>query len=209
MHMRLIGDCHGYYDRYMKIISQSTNSVQIGDMGVGFRNHHGEVTGNPPYDVMVANNARFIRGNHDNPGVCRNHKQWIPDGHMETTPNGTRIMYIGGALSIDKHMRTEGYNWWPDEELSYYALDRIMQDYIKFKPDIMITHECPNFVAYQISRGNLYEDDSITRKAFDNFWEAHQPTYHFFGHWHQNWQYTEGKTKFICIDELNYVDLDV
>ena len=122
MEMTFIGDCHGLFSRYEKIIEKFPNSIQIGDMGVGFKKwckltETFIFTSNPPYDKMVKTNARFIRGNHDNPSVCAKHSQWIADGHTETTENGTKIMYIGGAWSIDHEYRTEDVSWWADEEI--------------------------------------------------------------------------------------------
>src|SRR5688572_16611885 len=115
-----IGDVHGKFERYKKIIKRCTDSIQVGDMGVGFRKWKGGelvYDTNPPYDAMVDGNHRFIRGNHDNPYVCLKHGQWIPDG----TYDGLR-MFVGGALSIDKEWRTIGESYWEDEELSQVDL---------------------------------------------------------------------------------------
>src|SRR5690348_14652539 len=109
--MKFIGDVHGLYERYDRIIKEHANTIQVGDMGIGFRRWpHGEWQANPPFDVMVAQNALFIRGNHDNPGVCRNHKQWIADGYVRTTEKGNVVMFIGGAHSIDAKLRIEGFS---------------------------------------------------------------------------------------------------
>ena len=89
MKYTFIGDVHGKYDRYKKIMKSCTDSIQVGDMGVGFRQYIGHEIGkmypNPPYDRMVEGNHKFIRGNHDNPATCRSHTQWIQDGYTETT----------------------------------------------------------------------------------------------------------------------------
>jgi len=104
--MRYIGDVHGKYSPYHRAVVQAPKgSIQVGDLGLGFVKTDGEYWPNPSYDKMVANNARFIRGNHDNPAVCARHKQWIADGTIEDG-----VMFIGGANSIDRHMRTEGYD---------------------------------------------------------------------------------------------------
>jgi len=68
MQATFIGDVHGKYQQYKKLIRSSPSTIQVGDMGIGFRRWpHGEFQTNPPYDLMVETNARFIRGNHDNP----------------------------------------------------------------------------------------------------------------------------------------------
>ena len=35
--MRFIGDVHGKYGQYKKLIAEVDSSIQVGDMGVGFR----------------------------------------------------------------------------------------------------------------------------------------------------------------------------
>ena len=77
--IKFIGDVHGKYGRYETILKNSDlPTIQVGDMGVGFfhRDYEGTLRpfANPPYDKMVAGNHRFIRGNHDNPYVCRPRK---------------------------------------------------------------------------------------------------------------------------------------
>src|SRR5712671_5809644 len=101
-----IGDVHGKFDRYKAIIREHPNTIQVGDMGVGFRRWpHGEYQSNPPYDEMVKANAYFIRGNHDNPAVCKRHTQYIPDSMVQ---NDT--MFIGGGYSIDWQYRIEDFS---------------------------------------------------------------------------------------------------
>jgi hypothetical protein len=113
--MLVIGDVHGGFRQYKRLIKGVPASIQVGDMGVGFMRIRagiersdgaGDVQylANPPHYAMLPGH-RFIRGNHDNPGVCRRHSQWIPDGHVEG-----HTMFIGGALSIDRQWRVEGYD---------------------------------------------------------------------------------------------------
>src|SRR5215475_1197882 len=104
-----IGDVHGKFEPYKRLIKDRRDTIQVGDMGVGFQGwRNGELVylTNPPYDRMVEGNHRFIRGNHDNPGVCRQQRQWIADGAVEGD-----MMFVGGAFSIDREWRTEGLDW--------------------------------------------------------------------------------------------------
>ena len=142
-----IGDVHGKYARYEKIIADCPNTIQVGDMGVGFRRWpHGEPYANPPHAKMVTANARFIRGNHDSPSVCRNQSQWIPDGRIEDN-----TMFIGGAVSSDREFRHEEYSWWPDEELSHAELQELVDIYNIVRPEIMVTHDAPESIAELIN----------------------------------------------------------
>jgi hypothetical protein len=105
--IRFIGDVHGRFGQYRRMLKGSPHpTIQVGDMGVGFRRWpHGEADQNPPYDVMAGGGHRFIRGNHDNPGVCARDTQHVPDGTIEGN-----VMFVGGALSIDKEYRHEGFS---------------------------------------------------------------------------------------------------
>jgi hypothetical protein len=140
--IRFMGDVHGHFGPYEKIIKECRNSIQVGDMGLGFRHWpDGEEALNPPYDVMVAGRHQSIRGNHDNPAVCCRHTQCIPDG---TIRDG--IMFIGGGFSIDKPCLIEDFSWWPGEELSIAELKKLVALYARQKPRIMVTHDCPREV---------------------------------------------------------------
>jgi len=210
--MRFIGDVHGKFNRYKKLVKEVPVSIQVGDMGVGFRYDggvfEGEFYDNPPHYAMVQGNHRFIRGNHDNPGVCRNHSQWIPDGTVEGD-----MMFIGGAVSIDRALRREGYSWWADEELSIEELNVLVDKYIEVRPRIMVTHECPEQVAGLLSVHNhqkMYPEwSSRTRQALQAMWSAHSPELWIFGHWHNHFDQVLNGTRFICLAELETIDLDL
>lgn len=215
--MRLVGDVHGKYDRYKRILASGPpGSVQVGDMGIGFRRTQGPRAGefysNPPHYAMLAGHHRFIRGNHDNPAPCRQHSQWISDGTVE---NG--VMFVGGALSIDKEFRMPNYSWWEDEELSARELDDVITVYLAEKPRVMITHDCPREVGEVIlSRiptigAPLKKIESRTCQAFQSMWTMHSPELWVFGHWHHSFDHVlhggrDKGTRFVCLAELEYRD---
>ena len=70
--MRFIGDVHGKWKKYKRIIKDCDASIQVGDLGLGFVRKHGwsagQIYSNPPHYAMVKGDHKFIRGNHDNPG---------------------------------------------------------------------------------------------------------------------------------------------
>lgn len=197
--MKLIGDVHGKYKAYKTLIRYCKDTIQVGDMGIGFRKWpHGEWITNPPYDSMVETNARFIRGNHDNPAVCRNNTQWIPDGHVEGD-----VMFIGGAYSIDYMYRYSEFSWWEDEQCSAEEFLKFFQTYQELKPRVMVTHDCPHEVIKYIPESAKYNSPaSSTGAAFDNFWQAHQPELWVFGHHHSRLDKTMNGTRFVCLEEL-------
>lgn len=197
-----IGDVHGKFTQYKRIIKEYPNTIQVGDMGVGFRRYpHGEPSQNPPYDEMIKSNARFIRGNHDNPTVCKNHSQYIRDGRIEDD-----TMFVGGGFSIDYMCRQEGFNWWEDEQLSPEHLDIIISVYLVKRPRMMVTHDCPHFLYGQIHE-KVYKQKSITPDAFDRMFVAYQPELWVFGHHHKSFDQTINGTRFVCLAELEVRDL--
>lgn len=204
--IRFIGDVHGHWNKYFEICANSDKTIQVGDMGMGFGqltaeyfNHHMD---------RISGEHFFIRGNHDSPDECRRTSYWIPDGDIIDG-----IMYIGGASSIDKFYRTPGVDWWADEELSYDELYRIAEKYAKAKPDILVTHECPEFLATHVMiplvKGNT-NFPSKTRIVLDEMYAVHRPKIHIFGHWHHNLDYLDAKTgtRFICLNELSSIEID-
>ena len=210
--MIFIGDVHGKYKQYKRILKESSApTIQVGDMGVGFRRiqgwRAGEYIENPPHAWMLKGNHRFIRGNHDNPKVCRHHSQCIPDGHVE---NG--IMFIGGAVSIDQAWRVKDYSWWEDEELSELELSDLIDKYVMIKPDVMVTHECPENVANAMITHlgrTKFDWPSRTRRAFEMMFSAHSPKLWVFGHWHFSFDGIMNGTRFVCLNELEVRDLEV
>lgn len=220
--IRFIGDCHGKFNAYKRILksadAENIPTIQLGDMGVGFRYKQGpragEVHANPPHYAMVRGAGhRFIRGNHDALSECSRHSQWIPDGHVEETSLGT-MMFIGGALSIDRAYRNEGYDWWADEELSITELNALVDKYIEVRPAVMVTHECPEDVAVEVARkiGGIKMDPrfaSRTRQAFQSMWSSHSPGTWLHGHWHASFDHVIKGTRFICLNELEFMDIEV
>lgn len=197
-----IGDVHGKYEPYKRLIRQATDTIQVGDMGLGFRKWpHGEWRQNPPYDEMVKANARFIRGNHDNPEVCRNHTQWIQDGLVRDD-----MMFVGGAVSIDKPWRVKDFNWWEDEQLSSASFENLMGVYAAAKPLVMITHDCPKSVI-PLLHSHLFGDDSITQNSLQKMLEIHRPKLWVFGHHHMSFDRVESGTRFVCLAELEMREL--
>lgn len=195
--MKLIGDVHGEFKQYKEIIRKHPDTIQVGDMGLGFRRYpHGDWVQNPPYDGMVSANARFIRGNHDNPGVCRNHSQWIPDGLVQDD-----VMFVGGASSIDWQYRIEGYSWWKDEQCSQDQFNEIVDIYFVTKPRVMVTHDCPLSIIPLIHRHH-FKENSRTQQALQMMFEYHQPDLWVHGHHHISIDHVVEGTRFVCLAEL-------
>lgn len=198
-----IGDVHGKFTQYRRIIQEHPDSIQVGDMGIGFlRYPHGERQQNPPYDEMVATNAQFIRGNHDNPSVCKTHTQWIPDGRVHGD-----MMFVGGAHSIDWKYRTEGFSWWKDEELSREDMEKILDVYMVTKPVTMVTHDCPLSVIKHLPHTHHFADNSRTQQFLQILLEVHKPKLWVHGHHHLSSDQVIDGVRFVCLAELEVKEL--
>ena len=139
-----IGDVHGFKTKYNHIIKTiGKPTFQIGDFGIGL----GPWPGNEMYDLdaMRQGGHHFGRGNHDNPFLCTENPMFVPDGVMLED-----FYWIGGAMSADRNNRIEGVDWWPEEELSIGQFSKIMDDYEQKKPDILVSHDCPEFLMEHI-----------------------------------------------------------
>jgi len=209
---RIIGDIHGkVYDYQMYSINDFKGpTIQVGDFGIGFSGPywHEQVsdwqTRNPQH--------RFIRGNHDDPAKCKTMPGYINDGLIEND-----VMFIGGAWSIDYARRREGYDWWRDEELSISQFNRLYDVYTTVQPRVMITHDAPTDVTYQmfvqtgLAIGGMSAKKIQTRtgQALQAMFEAHQPDEWYFGHWHHTMQMKFGRTIFHCLGELDFTDVEL
>ncbi len=213
--VRIVGDIHGGFNYYSEhILKGVPNSIQVGDFGIGFGGDYWHEKVNK---FQLENPGhRFYRGNHDDPSRSKNMVGYIPDGTIEMYGD-TKVMYIGGAWSIDWARRIEGVSWWRDEQLSYDEFNKLIDLYEKEKPDIMFTHDAPISVTNEmfiqtglaIGGSNAKQIPNITNQALQTMFEIHQPKYWFFGHWHITMEQKIGNTRFHCIGENDYLDFDL
>lgn len=219
MTIRFIGDVHGKFSAYTRVLKDSPHpTIQVGDMGVGFRStnlhNYGAPSANPPYDLMVEGNHRFIRGNHDSPEVCKAHTQCYLDGQY--IPD-KQMMLVGGAFSIDWEWRVKDFSWWADEELSTSALQEIRDCFASLKPRVMVTHTCPTEICdIHITEMTMPGGSSSfrlppsrTEMAFQEMFAIHQPELWVYGHWHRNKDWVINGTRFVCLDELSTFDYEI
>jgi Icc-related predicted phosphoesterase len=208
---RFVGDVHGLKNDLALVLDNLpqdvTSVIQVGDMGVGFG--QGDYWHESLDHMLKAVNGRFIRGNHDNPSQCREMSTWIEDGLVEND-----VMFVGGAWSIDYQWRTKDIDLWDDEELSYEQLHRLIAVYDHARPRVMVTHDCPLSVSNQLflQTGKSFSKQQFktrTGSALDEMFSIHKPKLHIFGHWHCNTDATIDGTRFVCLDELSYADVDL
>ena len=197
--MWFIGDVHGQYHRYESFCLDLSESIQVGDMGVGFPDIGDTLSPAPIYK----HNHKFICGNHDD----YKHAIQYPNclgrfGYIEEHD----IFYISGGFSIDKQWREPNVTWWDYEELSGQEQLDCIELYEETKPSIVCSHECPTVAKYWAlfySRGSGKKGiTSPTETTLNVLWSINQPKYWIHGHFHQFYTKQEGNTLFVGLDEL-------
>lgn len=191
--MRFIGDVHRHFTAYESIAEEVDESIQVGDFGIGFGVE-------PP---MIGVEHRFIRGNHDNPEKCATYPAYLGDYGIRKG-----IFYAGGGYSIDRAYRREGVDWWPNEQLTYAQMIAAGDLYIANKPDIVVSHMCPAFVEESIF-GFAHTYPNPTHQFLQSLLLFHVPKLWVFGHYHLGRDVQVDGCRYICLGELQYVDIDL
>jgi len=204
--MLLIGDIHGLFWDYKSIIKsrQTKRSLQLGDFGLGFRD-----TMTFPNMSDVEGDHLFIRGNHDNPAVCRADKHYAGDfGVLEGNfidGNFDKLFFISGAWSIDYMHRTPNVSWWEDEQLSQEELSNAIDKYKEEQPDIVCSHDCPTIVLHHLHGSRVIP--TRTSQAMDIMFLERKPSYWIFAHHHVSWRLNIDGCTFICLNEMETLDI--
>jgi hypothetical protein len=206
MKVIVLGDLHGEFDRLNCLLEQEKPDVilQVGDFGYWPRLED--------QDLSVIRNAHtriyFCDGNNDDLGMllpmvkaaCQPVEiaagiNYMPRGSILTLEDGRRIMFIGGAQSIDRCRRCEGWDWFPEEIIC--ALDIV--ELPEVQVDIVISHTCPEeFPIETYSRQECSEPDP-SRKILSRILHRYQPPLWYFGHWHAYAQGQHQKTRWVSL----------
>ncbi len=209
----VIGDVHGKLNQYFDMIEYCNHSVQVGDMGYRY-----ELIRGAPHTHI------WFPGNHDNYNLYKSEPNCIGD-YGTYTLNGIKFFFIRGAFSIDKLDRIKleskwGKTWFEEEQLSQRELGDMIELYEKEKPDFVLSHDCPSFIAKLVGKAQVlinygFNPDTFktaTQCALDLCFQIHKPKLWIFGHYHNAFDFTSD-TRFMCLPELAaatvYEDLTV
>lgn len=186
--MIIIGDVHGKINQYSDLLKyyKGESTIQVGDLG--FKKHHEWHLKN-----LDSYKHKVNFGNHDD-YTFLNEKHSL--GNFSYKDD---IFSIRGAFSIDKVYRIESIDWWSNEELSYGEMQEAIDAFIKQRPSIVISHDCPHSVREYLFK---ITDKSITTNGLQTMFEIHQPNLWLFGHHHKSKEKVINGTKFICLAEL-------
>lgn len=102
--------------------------------------------------------------------------------------NGKRIMFIGGAESIDKAYRVLGRDYFEEELLTQADIDYCLST--PYKIDVICSHTCPYDVRMFDRIDFAVKKHDPTMGALNIIGFELKPSLWFFGHWHR---YLQGK----------------
>lgn len=196
MKIIVLSDVHGNILRCQDVALRNPGVpiVQLGDLGVGFLPR--ELIENLPPNFW------FFPGNHDNRKIAITMRNCL--GHYGRF--GNTIFFISGADSKDKALRTEGINWWPDEELTYEQGQKCVDEWVASSAQVIISHDLPQQIAENFF---LIYDRSRTRQILDSMINARRPRLVVFGHHHRPFsKHHEGvEYRGLKIDETITLDI--
>ena len=197
----LIGDLHGLYRRYHEILREKDrhpHTIQLGDFGFDYET----LKNVDPKDHV------FIGGNHDNYDMVNNVPNYLGDFGYVVDFHGLDFFFYRGASSIDREYRTIGVSWWEDEEVNIEGFMQARKLYSEIKPDVVLTHDCPEFLVqnYIGSHARIYQNR--TSWALQELFNIHQPKLWCHGHYHVSKTTTINNTKFVCLNELETYQIE-
>jgi Icc-related predicted phosphoesterase len=227
--LRLIGDIHGNVTKLLEFTKDYDNydlAIQLGDFG--FLKAYAELI-----NAEISSKVRFFEGNHDHIEFLVNspplgnklpldgtniRKHYLGRYGRLTLMDDDgfkKVYWVGGGFSINRKFLTPGLNWFPEEEIPISEHPKILEDYLKYKPDVMLSHEAPREIANLISSPATLKNYGFNPETFttntsellQDMYNAWQPKTWFFGHFHMNVVVPKEKTVFQCVDSLHYVDV--
>jgi len=211
MSIFILGDIHGNLKpikRWCKDFSMPGDTIiQVGDFGCGFLHYKAIKAVADRLDKKECK-MLVVRGNHDNP--CKFNCSIGPITFLQSNcvreVEGNKILFMGGAISIDRSVRTVDEDWWPGEGYQHDI------EFLKQVKDIdtVITHAAPLraapfFKPIFIKEDSLLQEDLQREKdtleeAYNILSENNNITNWYFGHYHISYFADIGNTKFTCLD---------
>lgn len=194
--------------------------IQVGDFGLGFNkvSELEQLTNINDILKRTNNELYVIRGNHDNPSYFNG--EYIRD-NIKLLKDYTvidNILFIGGAISVDRLMRIKNVSYWEDEKLVYNDIVKTLTNI-----EYVITHSCPSFVN-KLSDKEFFRlfcnNEAETNKLMNDCLEERNTLTQiynelksknnnirkwYYGHFHNDTCEFIDNTEFQCLDECDYL----
>ncbi|MDL2060498.1 metallophosphoesterase [Mesosutterella sp. AGMB02718] len=145
----------------------------------------------------------FCDGNHENHALLRRlveTRGWEKPIHVAPglfyAPRGStavirgrRVLFAGGAFSIDRAYREEGRTWFAEEEMGQEELERILKRSDLDSVDAVVSHTCPAGCLDKVCGICGLKPEWISGRATEDaleriFQRLPRVRDWYFGHWH-------------------------
>lgn len=215
-----VGDLHGRVEILSKIDIWATNHnvntvVQVGDFGAFWPGEEDKIN---RYFMKRARQKRrgatwiVSPGNHDNWDHFNSVMLGSQDPEQplfEMSPGlfyarrggvvnieGISHLFFGGATSTDRHLRTEGKNWWAKESPSTNEFQQFFDAFDAGGIDVVVTHEAPSCVPMR----RISRDRDPVACGMENVIKCsvRRPKRWFFGHHHMKFKSKIEEIDFAC-----------
>lgn len=196
----LLGDTHHDAGFVKKVIDHAAHKqvdtiIQVGDMG--WWPQRGDCDDYfDQVDLMCRKagiNLFWVDGNHED------HDSLVPGfkygQRIQHLPRGFRWqwwgktwMSVGGGASVDSQRRTPGFDWFPQETLTWDEYEYCLRP---GKVDIIVSHDCPDQVIMPglDSKARMYPEQAIReserhRTLIGQICDTTRPDFLWHGHYH-------------------------
>lgn len=175
--------------------------LQLGDFG--FRPGSYAVVRLSAELIAAGAELWFVDGNHEDWPALHGDTRPCPGGFRQMAervywaPRGTRWRWhgrtwlaVGGAVSVDRALRTPNVDWWPDEEVTAAQARQVAAD---GPADVVLAHDCPAKVDLKLdpvpdwygwAKGDLRRSDEHRELLWAVAWET-RPRWWIHGHYHR------------------------
>ena len=199
----MMGDTHADFGHMNRIINKHKPDVVIvcGDFGYW-----------PPTTRLhpIKNGGceiYFCDGNHENHMFLKAYREaegnelkpimigdwedvyYMPRGSVLEL-NGKRILFMGGAESIDKAYRIKGYDWFEEESITREDIAKIPDGGRGI--DVVVSHTAPDFIIRYIGGDGLGQSEKQLRRVYGMV----KPKDWYFGHMHRKCDKKTGDVHF-------------
>lgn len=219
----VIGDIHGNFKPLYNINDNFENCVLVtaGDNGFGFDHIQKDLSNLRKLQrafEKTGNQLFFMRGNHDKPSMYNSQSyiydnvRLVSDYSILDCPNiVTRVLMVGGSISIDRSMRTIGRSYWTGEDM---YLDKEKAEKVRD-----ITHVITHGIFPPIKIKSYLDDEfgllgKDIRNSEKNTYYLYQLLINnndikkwYFGHLHESITSYIGNTHFVGLNIEEYREL--
>lgn len=202
----VVGDTHARFEILNRLISENRPKVVIVCGDFGYWIPMSQFAPIRPQGSKIY----FCDGNHENhtflglllkaqshapiPIEIQDDVFYMPRGSILGL-NGQRLLFMGGAESIDKAYRIRGYDWFPEESITENDINKVREGE---RFDTIISHTAPDFIIRSIGGNLIGQSEKMLRRLYGR----NKPKHWYFGHMHRICNKVTGGVHFHGLNEV-------